>query len=463
MTGNHNHKHPIVLSLLLVLGTLLMRPSIIGASAALPNEPSPNTQNNSPAADPWYQKIEAEWGGRLRLLGSISDYDADTLYGTIQDEPYYDGVGDFRLTNDTYFNPRTYFTLHYELIYSVGDTQQVQNKLRELLPGTLPDDAILVSSPVSDQRRLMDMTHVISRGDNYIVYHRLDRLSLTHETDWGLIRIGRQAVTWGNGFLFNPLDLFNPFAPTQIDRDYKIGDDMLFTMVNAGQTGDVQALLVPRRSPESGDVEADKSALAGKFHFASGTTEFDVLAADNYGDPVAGFGSRGYLGDAAWRLDATYTFLREENTTRDGYLSLVANVDYSWAWWQKNFYGFIEFYFNGLGKDNYSAAISDPILVERILRGEIFVLGRTYLSGSIRTELHPLFNLFVTSISNVADPSGILQLYTIWDVTQSVQVTFGGNLPWGGDQTEYGGFTIPGTSFQTRPPRTVFAWLSFYF
>jgi hypothetical protein len=77
--------------------------------------------------------------------------------------------------------------------------------------------------------------------------------------------------------------------------------------------------------------------------------------------------------------------------------------------------------------------------------------------------LHPLFNLFVTSINNVADPSGILQLYAIWDVTQSIQVTFGGNLPWGADQTEYGGFTIPGTSFQARSPRTVFAWLSFYF
>ena len=75
---------------------------------------------------------------------------------------------------------------------------------------------------------------------------------MTFERDWGLARIGRQAVTWGNGFLFNPMDLFNPFAPTQIDRDYKIGDDMIFTQFPLKQTGDLQLLYVPRLALSSG-------------------------------------------------------------------------------------------------------------------------------------------------------------------------------------------------------------------
>ena len=38
---------------------------------------------------------------------------------------------------------------------------------------------------------------------------------------WGVVCVGRQAVTWGNGLIFNPMDLFNPFSPVDIERDYK--------------------------------------------------------------------------------------------------------------------------------------------------------------------------------------------------------------------------------------------------
>jgi hypothetical protein len=121
------------------------------------------------------------------------------------------------------------------------------------------------------------------------------------------------------------------------------------------------------------------------------------------------------LGDAAWRLDG-WTFLDDN----DDYLSLVANLDYSWVWFGKNFYGFVEYYFNGLGKDDYQDAVLDPAITERVARGELFTLGRNYLSGHIQLELHPLFKVFVTSINNVEDPSGILQPYAAWDITQNL-------------------------------------------
>jgi hypothetical protein len=432
-------------------------------SSDSPNAPPSESENQAKSSASWASKIDMQWGGRFRALGAISQYDDGTIFHAIQDDPYLDGSADFRLNNDTYFNPATYFTINYEAVLLAGDSIQAQNKLRPLLPDTFPDDAIIVRSPISDERRFLDMTHTISEGDNYILYHRLDRLSLTFEQDWGLARIGRQAVTWGNGFLFNPMDLFNPFSPTQIDRDYKVGDDMIFTQLPLKQTGDLQLLYVPRRNPNTGDVAWDWSSLAGKIHFASGTTEFDVMTAAHYDDVVIGFGSTGYLGDTAWRLDATYTFLSEKTSEQDGYLSLVANMDYSWIWGEKNYYGFVEFYFNGLGDENYSLAITDKALVERIIRGEIFTLGRTYLTGSVRVELHPLFNLILTSINNIADPSGILQPYGVWDITQNLQLTCGATIPWGGTGTEFGGFPIPGTAFISSPADSAFLWLTRYF
>jgi hypothetical protein len=439
---------------------------LVFSSSESTNATSTGTETQTIPSESWYSKIEMQWGGRFRVLGAISQYDGGTIYHAVQDDPYLDGNADFRLNNDTYFNPGTYFTVNYEAFLSAGDSIEAQNKLSALLPDTLPDDAIIVRSPVSDERRFVDLTHTISAGDNYILLHRLDRLSLTFERDWGLTRIGRQAVTWGNGFLFNPMDLFNPFAPTQIDRDYKIGDDMIFTQFPLKQTGDLQLLYVPRRNPETDNVEWDWSSLAGKGHFAYGTTEFDVMAASHYDDFVLGFGSTGYLGDTAWRFDTTYTFLSdlsEKESGQDGYLSVVANMDYSWIWGGKNYYGFVEFYFNGLGEENYSTAITNKALVERIVRGEIFTLGRAYLSASVRVELHPLFNVIFTSINNITDPSGIIQPYGVWDITQDLQLTAGGTLPWGGSGTEFGGFPIPETGFISKPPYGVFLWLTRYF
>jgi hypothetical protein len=58
-------------------------------------------------------------------------------------------------------------------------------------------------------------------------------------------------------------------------------------------------------------VESDQASLAGKLHFASGTTEFGVMGSKHFEDNVVGIGSTGYLGDAACRLDGTWTFLED--------------------------------------------------------------------------------------------------------------------------------------------------------
>jgi hypothetical protein len=186
------------------------------------------------------------------------------------------------------------------------------------------------------------------------------------------------------------------------------------------------------------------------------------MAAKHYQDQVVGLGSTGYLGEAAWRIDATWTFLNGDSASND-YLSIVANMDYSWVWWGKNFYGFLEFFYNGLGEDSYSEAVTNPDIVERFDRGELFTLGRPYLSGHIRVELHPLFNVFLTVINNASDLSGILQPRAIWDLTEDLQATFGGNIFYGGKGTEYGGFKIPGTGLTNKPPNRAYLWLTYYF
>ena len=416
---------------------------------------SPHPESNP---TPWYKGITTRWGGRIKTSGAASRATDDTIYAPVGTGTYYDAAANFRLTNDTFFSDTLYSVIHYQLIGSGGDTVRKQNELSAIYPD-LPDNLLYLNAYLNDDRRLVDLTDTIKDKDSWFLVQRLDRLYLALMGDRFSLRIGRQAITWGNGFVFNPMDLFNPFPPTAIDREYKAGDDMINAQAGLQEYGDLQLLYVARRNPDNENVEVDQASLAGKWHFAMGSAEIDAMAARHYEDYVAGAASRGYLGDTAWRLDATWTFLKDGGD----YLSLVSNLDYSWVWFHKNFYGFIEYYYNGLGKKNYGKALLDPPISERLARGEIFVLGQNYLSGHVQVELHPLFKLTLTSINNVEDPSGIIQPYATWDIMQDLQMTAGIVIPYGKDGTEFGGFKLPGTDLRNRPPNSAYLWLIYYF
>ncbi|MBW2664184.1 MAG: hypothetical protein JRD93_19965 [Deltaproteobacteria bacterium] len=439
----------LILVFLAAIFSIFISPVSSQASSGCSNKSaSAVSSNQSTIPDPWYNNIDAQWGGHIKIRGSVLWPDEESYSQPASADPYYDGLTKMRLKSKFFFGEWGNFETHYEAILSGGDSRRKGKALEQLYPN-LFSAGVITRDSISDKHRLMDLTKSIDEDDNYIIYHRIDRLCLTLLPKWGVVHMGRQVVTWGNGLLFNPMDIFNPFSPSDIEREYKIGDDMVSTQFPIKKTGDLQLLYVPRREQVSGNVEWNQSSLAGKLHFAQGVTEFDIMAAKHYKDTLIGFGSAGYLGNTAWRLDSTWTFL-DKNRENDNYLSFVANMDYSWVWWKKNLYGYLEYYFNGLCHNQYTEEYSDPDISERINRGELFTLGRNYLSGHIRVELHPLLNIYLTMINNLADPSGSLQPRAVWNITQDMQITVGSSLYFGGKNTEYGGYKIAGTDFRNN-------------
>ena len=425
-------------------------------------EAAAETDDNEkqPSGSPWWKSLGWKWGGYVKGKGS-ANWPADTSYfSPVSTSPLTDGNIEFRLKNTLEFGRRFSLETHYEALFTGGDTRNRSFQLAEADP-LLGAFALAQVRPVDDRRRLMDLTAVITESEGYVLTHRLDRLVLSYKPDWGSVRVGRQAVTWGNGMLFSPMDIFNPFAPTDIEREYKIGDDMVSVQVPS-PWGEFQFLGVARREPLTHDAELSQSSFAGKWHKGLGKIDLDVMAARHFNDDVIGFGSVGELGGAAWRLDATWTFL-DEKSHRAGFLALVTNIDYSWVWHSKNFYGYAEFYFNGLGTNDYSSGSLDPGLVARLARGEMFTVGRYYIDGLVQVELHPLLNVYVSSIMNLHDPSGIFQPRAIWSITTDLQLTLGANAVWGKSGTEFGGIEIPFTPYTTRASAGAFLWLSYYF
>lgn len=441
-------------------------------------EPSSKTSTVSPKqkpkTEPWHKrtitkiKSVSHWGGHFKLRDSVSWPDSDSIYHLVGAGPAYDIYTEGRINAELYLWNWGNFVCQYQMILFGGSTRQKQKELERDFP-FFSASGLMTAVPLNDDRFLMDLTLIIDENGSLVFYNRLDRLYLTLQPKWGFVRIGRQAVTWGSGYLFNPMDLLNPFNPTNIDKDYKVGSDMVYTEITLNKiNGDFQLIYVPRRNLETRDLAWDQSALGGKLRFGVGNTGFELMGAVNYNEPVVGVGSTGYVKGAGWRVNGTWTFLDNDGENGDdGYFSLVANVDYYWTWWKKNFYGFIEYYFNSLGTTDYTNGFQDRELMQALAREVIFTLGRNYVSANLKVELTPLLNVFLTAINNVEDPSGILQPRAVWSATEDLQITAGGNIYYGGKNTEYGGIELPfpvmGQTLLLKEPLNAFLWLEYFF
>lgn len=402
---------------------------------------------------------ETEWDGHVKLYTRALFPKSDTPYQAVDLSPNFDGYGELRLNSKAFFTKTLYMEVNYEVLAGGGGTRKDGHDLKKQFPDLYPGGLL---SPVSDERRLFDLTATLHDGNASLIYHRLDRAFFSLSPSWGEIRLGRQAVTWGHGFTFNPMDLFNPFSPTDLERDYKTGDDL--ALIHFPVKGvDVDLIYVAHRDPSTGSTGLEESSLGAKVYTYIGGVETDLMVARHYEDIVTGVGTAGTLKDAAFRLDLTGTFLNEDSRGRSFYLSGVANIDYSWVWFNKNWYGYVELYYNGLSKNDYSKELADPAIARRMDRGELFALGRWYASASLNLEVHPLVNAYITPIVNLYDRSGMILPRIVYEVSNNMRITLSALLNWGGRDTEYGGYTIPGTQFYTSPADTISTWVAWYF
>ncbi|MEE4217953.1 MAG: hypothetical protein V2I48_10110 [Xanthomonadales bacterium] len=346
------------------------------------------------------------------------------------------------------------FKADYQLIGIYADTLE----LAEQLPAAFwPAGGV-----ISDERRWFDLTRDLAESSQGVLLHRLDRLSLAYTTEHTVWRFGRQAISWGNGMVFSPMDIFNPFDPSAVDKEYKTGDDMLYGQYLFNNGSDMQGVAVVRRNPLTGDVDKDQSSLAIKYHGFVGMNEFDLLVAEHYADPVIGAGGTLSLGGTVVRGDLTWT-----RTDRDDVFSAVSSISYSWTWGGKNVSGLLEYYYNGFGQrhSDYSgqSLLQNPDLLRRIERGELFTLARHYVAASAMVEITPLFLLTPNLFINLEDPSALLQVVAQYDWKQNLQLLGALNIPLGASGTEYGGIEAPadGRYFSSGPG--LFAQLAWYF
>jgi hypothetical protein len=394
-------------------------------------------------ADEW------KFGGHAKYQFTHTDFRADDLNAVVGDDPAQDHDLDLRLKAERRSGAWD-AAVHYELLATRGDSTATRRLLAALgiagstAAGGLPDD----------RRRLFDLTHTLTDSGREAAVHRLDRLSLGYVTESAALRAGRQAVSWGNGLVFHPLDFINPFAPLAIDKDYKTGDDMLFGQWTLAASADVQAIVVPRRAAATRDIDSAESTAALKWRQRVGAFDLDAIGARHYDDSLVGIGIVRSLGGAVWRLD-----LRHD----DAWLG-ATNVDYSWTWFGHNVYGYLEYFRNGVGESTRRAYVTpNAELAARIARGELYTLARDYLALGMQFETDPLVNLFASAIWNLNDRSGVVQLRLVYDWRQDAQWLAGVGVPFGERGDEFGGIPVAGTGAFLTAGRSAFVRLAYFF
>ncbi|HXI87609.1 MAG TPA: hypothetical protein VNH64_09130, partial [Parvularculaceae bacterium] len=269
--------------------------------------------------------------GRIELtnLGAFSK--DNSLDAALGEQNRDDISGDFRLIWEPK-RGRWDFDLHYELSGAAGGGVKVAREKLSIL-GTLPPTT------------LFDLTDTIADGDRYLVIHKIDRLSIGYSAPKFVVRVGRQALTWGVGIVFHPLDLIDPFAPDTIDTEYKPGTDMAYFQWLFDDGSDLQFIAAPRPEEEGGDVTEKASTFALHYQRSIGELGTMLLYARDHGDWNPAFGMSGPLKGAVWNAEVAPVFEPGGKVKTFG----LANISDALTLFSRNATLFAEYYYNGFG------------------------------------------------------------------------------------------------------------------
>lgn len=408
---------------------------------------------------PLHAEIDTEYSGHMKHQFLSTHYPSDTVRRQFVGAHSYDYKGESRWVLRASQGAWD-VQVDYQMIGLYGDDQGLtqESLASPSMTATFQDD----------QHRLWRLTDIVSDDNDHAFIHRLDRMSVGYSGDKTVVRAGRQVISWGNGLMHNPMDMFNPFDPAAVDREYKSGDDMIYAQYLFDSGDDVQLVEVARRDVNTGKVQRNVASTALKFHGMANLNdvvqgfEYDVLLSRHYRSDVFGLGVSADIGGAGW-----YSDIIVAKTPSDTALSILMGSRYSWTQWGKNVTAVVEVFHNGFGLsdgdysvEKLAAAVE---LKARLNRGELFTLGKNYLAAGIHIEVTPLLVLSPHAFLNVDDQSSLFQLRAQYHRWQDIEILAAVSQPIGPAGTEYGGLTTDTHGVVSGSGLSLFTQIAWYF
>lgn len=315
------------------------------------------------------------------------------------------------------------FEIHSHLAFAKGSDVAYATLLAPFVPTPAP-------------ATYFNLTQTWLSSSDTVVQNTVDRLNMSFSTPNFVVKVGRQAITWGSGTVFHPGDIVAPFSPNAIDTSYKTGADMVYLQYLFDNGADIQAIAVPRAAVLNGPVTYDSSTFALKGHVEAGSLDTSLMLARDRADTVASVGLSGALGGASWNAEYVHWALAGGAV----HPSWLINISNFGTLLDRNISYFAEYYHNGFGVDASTPLDSLPVsLTKRMSTGQVFYAGLDYLALGALVQLSPDLTIAPNAIVSLGDRStlaGVSVNYVLGDNTNLVFAYF---RPFGAQGTDFGG------------------------
>ncbi len=369
---------------------------------------------------------DVEVGGNLKLFHmSTYPYDNDLFAGAVADGTAF--AQEFPLEKDAVrAGASSTGLLTSRLTFDVyGDGWSISVHPQLTVQPGAGASAVSIAQTGTDIPEAVDVSWEAVDDPDLLLQVRADRLMF--EVEEGPVRaaVGRQAITFGHGLFFTPLDLVNPFFPTVVDQEYKPGVDAarVDAWFGAGQ--------VTVTSAYRGDWDLEGMVHAAYVQQTVGVWDIGLFGALAHDDRVGGLSLAGSAGPVSLHADASLTLPSVQ--AEDPFVRAVVGAQGT-VTPTTQIMGEVYIQTNGVtDSSDYLDQVGGP----RYGRAELWLVGRTYAALSVSQEIQPMLSASLFAMANVEDGSALLGPGLAWNVSDNVTTSVGGYLGVGQRPVDY--------------------------
>ena len=399
--------------------------------------------------------------GRLSGFGALRDnYDFEPFFGDHDTDRQFQGL----LRVIAAGRPTERLSYEVQAIQSYDHTTATAGQNIELFG---PGDFDL-------RYRAVDASWVWHNDNDSAAVFWLDRFNVKTALPKADITMGRQAITFGKAYFWNPLDVFLPFDPRQFDRDYKPGVDAIridspfsaFSGINlvAAFGRELNATGTFLSGDQAVSATWYGSALLGRSFTTYGGWDLALQGGKIYGGYQLGGGTVGEIGPLQVRAEAAYFWAQDGSQPLPGPLpgdlyedNLTAVVGVGHRFDSTLNLEF-EYLFNGSGDpNNLDAAFI------RFGTGASLQMSRNVTGFLVSYEFLPIVIGQMIWLHSWDDSSSNIQPLVTWSAADNIDLIVGANLNFGERPRETpAGAALLQSEFGTFP-NLYFMQLKIYF
>ncbi|MFK7988182.1 MAG: hypothetical protein AB8I08_19330 [Sandaracinaceae bacterium] len=319
------------------------------------------------------------------------------------------------------------------------------------LASTGASGAALLPPNVPAPFRLAPVEDFIVDDPAYRHLHELDRAYVSLHLPFLELTAGRQAIGLGRGVLFSAVDIFAPFSPTEVDREWRRGVDAIHAELRIPDVSQLSAdFIVAFGNVNDGDL--DSFAMLGRVRAVLGDIDGSVMLGQRGDDTMVAGVLSATVGDAEVHGELAMFgtdgagvdggFFGTRGVVAKGLLGGSYQLDI-----HRGIRLVLEYHYSGFGVDNVGddpSILFDDAFQARFARGDSQLLGRHALALVVSAELVDEVSAAVSYLQSPVDGSGLVAPTVTWVASDMFTLVVSGFLPWGGateggvPQSEYG-------------------------